>query len=48
LTGSDLLVASHCNRFRSETGAVIAAARNLQLRDGDADGLREAAGNAVG
>src|SRR5205823_5906011 len=47
LTRSIVFVASRCDRFWGETGAVIAGARSLRLRDGDADGLREAAGNAV-
>ena len=46
LTCSIVFVASRCDRFWCETGAMIAAARNPRLRDGDADGLREAGGDA--
>jgi hypothetical protein len=45
LTCSIVFVSSRCDRFWCETGAMIAAARNPRLRDGDADGLREAGGD---
>jgi hypothetical protein len=48
LSRSIVLVASRCDRFWCETGAVIAPVRRLRLRDSGADALREEAGDAVG